>query len=442
MKRLLTGMYTFALCLLAILSFPRLAYAYCFKKKYTKSLTARLGKQACPSFASKNGSIWIHAVSVGETRAVAPLVRLIKEHYPTLPIVITSVTETGHAEAKRSIPEAAAHLYMPFDFQCLVKPLLKAISPGIVILTESDFWWNFLSLSKQAGAALVLVNGKLSARSAERFRSVPFFSKPLFSFLDKACVQNALYQSRFVQAGLLPEKLLVTGNIKFDDASSAESGQLLEGFKKKLGIVDGDLVLTLGSTHFPEEKTLLRAIRPLWEQEPRLKVLIVPRHPERFKEVALLLKDEPVPSMIFSNHAESRGKERLILIDQMGLLRGCYQLSALAFVGGSLFPGVGGHNILEPCVFGVPVLFGPCMEAQQELASLVLEAGAGFQIDPNTIEAHFLFLLKRPEEMSRAGRCGLGLMQKLKGAAQKTLNALKPALDQIVKTSENSIALK
>lgn len=350
---------------LILFGIPWLLAQYVFRGKYRASLKQRLGFGLPLPLHKK--VLWIHAVSLGEARAAAPLYHALTKAYPDTPIVISTTTETGQAEAQRSLPGAAAYFYLPLDISWIMRELMRRLQPAALILVEGDIWPNLLKAAKNQNVKLCLVNGKISEKSARRFAYFPSLAKRLFSAFDLLCVQNKTYKERFTQIGAPAEKIFVTGNLKYD-ASFPEIP--LAEWKRALKIQPTDRILTLGSTHDPEEENILRALETI----PHLKILLVPRHPERFEALS-----KRYPST-YSKRDQLTGEERVILIDAMGVLPACYQLSTLAIVGGSFVKHVGGHNILEPVQCGIPVLFGPHMEAQKEMAALVLGAKAGAQV--------------------------------------------------------------
>lgn len=429
MDRFVNILYEVALWILTLISLPKLLYNFFVYKKYRKSLSARLGFQR-PQFDRSKAPfvVWIHAVSVGETKAVSTLVRQIKNAFPDSKCVISSVTETGHAEALRSLPFADAHLYLPFDFSPLTRAIVSRVSPDLVILCESDLWYNFLRHAKNQGATIALVNGKMSERSMRRFCMVPFFTKRLLGLFDRLCFQNELYMERYMTAGADSQKCTVTGNLKLDEEYPQLSPQEAMQWRERLGIMPGQLILTVGSTHDPEEKLLISTLKNLWHKYPHLKALLVPRHPERFHEVAALLESEQVPFVRYTEIPRRTGDERVILVDTMGLLRTCYQLCDIALVAGSYTPKVGGHNILEPCWYGKPVLFGPHMHTQVEFVELMKRYGAGWQVHEEGLKAALEALLDDAAERYAIGQNGLQLVADQKGATARTWAQIKPLL--------------
>lgn len=423
---LLLILYEFVLGIIALVAIPKTLYSFFVHKKYRESLLPRFGFHY-PFFQEHTvPSIWIHAVSVGETKAIVSLARELKHHFPDNPLIISSVTETGHAEAKRSLPFADYHVYLPFDFSWIVRRIIRHAAPGLVLLCESDFWLNFLYYAKKQGAAIGLVNGKMSERSMRRFRQVPFFAKRLFGLLDVCCAQNELYRTRLIEAGVAPEKLVVTGNLKLDGDYPQLLPEEFKEWRHTLGIEPDEIVLTIGSTHPPEEQIFLKVLKEIWKKFPQLRVILVPRRPELFKDVGILLEKERLLWISFTDINRRTGKEQVILIDAMGLLRMCYQLSDLALVGGSFIDHVGGHNVLEPCWYERPVLFGPHMHTQLELVDLMQRYGAGVQVNEEQLQAVLEKWIADPQLRQEIGERGLHLVKDLKGSIQRTWQVLEP----------------
>lgn len=355
--------------------------------------------------------IWIHAVSVGEMRAVAPLIKRLKQEKNPPLIILSTVTNTGHAEGKRAAPEADYHVFLPFDLSYRIRPLVKRLMPDLVLLTETDFWKHFQAAAHEVGAPIVLINGKVSERSFQRFSFLKSFTKELIHPLDHLCVQGELYAKRFAKLGVPLEKITNTGNLKLDG--------FVEEKSLDLGFSPDDWVITLGSTHDPEEKLCLEALKPLLQRYEQLKVVVVPRHPERFEVVAQLLEKTGLPYSRFTN---LKPGSRLVLMDAMGQLRKCYKLSTMAFVGGSFTRKVGGHNILEPAFYGVPVLYGPHMHAQPDLLDLCRAYKAGLEVTPENFALHVEQLLMKAHSY---GHNGLKLIHEASGALDKTYAIVK-----------------
>jgi 3-deoxy-D-manno-octulosonic-acid transferase len=416
-------LYNCILLLLVGISLPKLLWQWCVRGKYRGSLKARLGI-SLPTFTPKKGQkvIWLHTVSMGETRAIIPLFRQIKQKFPEAAVVISTTTETGQEEAKRSMPDADVHFFLPLDFSWNIRRLMDRIEPTRLILCESDFWYNLLNSAKKLGAHIALVNGKVSERSCRRFRRFRFFTRKLFGNFDTLCVQSEPYRGRFLSMGIDPQKIFVTGNLKLDSPAKKMQEGELQALRNSLHLKTSDRILTIGSTHAPEEEQLLSSLQAVLNKIPDLKVLLVPRHPERFEEVAHLLQQIGIPFGRFS--AMPPQETRLILIDTMGKLNSCYQLAETAIVGGSYTTKVGGHNIFEPVVFGVPVIFGPHMHSQPDLKQIVLDAGAGKQVPMEHLAETLIELLEnRPVYNSCVDACNI-LAESIQGSTQRTFSFL------------------
>lgn len=401
---------------------PRILYQRWVKGKYQGNLLQRLGVRFPQIEKKKRKLVWLHAVSLGETKAIAALAKKMKEELRDPLIIVSSVTETGHAEAKKSMSFAESHVYLPFDLSWIIRPIIRRLSPDLMLLSETDFWVNFLRAGKESGAKIALVNGKLSERSMRRYERFPFAGGKIWPQIDCFCVQSETYKQRFERVGVDPKRMVVTGNIKQDRAVLPLDEEEKGRWRRKFGIEEGDLVLVVASTHDPEERMVLSAMREVWGVCPRVKVLLAPRHPERFDEVGELLKREGVAYQKYT--ALENPKEKVILVDRMGLLDSCFQIADLALIGGSFIERVGGHNILEPCAYGTPVLFGPYMHAQPDMTALIREYGAGRQITAQGMAGEIARLLVNPEK--GMGKAGLKLMADSRGATERTFSAILP----------------
>jgi len=371
--------------------------------------------------------IWVHAVSVGETKAVAPLVKRIRRDFKNAVILFSSVTATGHAEAKRSVSEADHYVFLPLDFFAVVDPIVKKLNPSAVVLCETDFWWNFLRCCKKQNAAIFLVNGKLSTRSLQWYKKLSWFSSRLFEQITTFCVQSEQYKNRFLDLNIPKDKIVVTGNMKFDDGGDLFSPEERRAFKVRLGLKEDHLVLVVGSTHAPEETLILETLEKIWKSKPKLTVILAPRHPERFDAIAAIIKQKKLPFNRFSQQRYCQDA-KIILLDTMGQLRHCYQLADVAIVGGSFTAKIGGHNILEPLQYGTPVVFGPHMHAQQELEQIVTNYQAGIQVKSESLSATLNTLFDCPQEREKLGVAGKKLFVDLKGGVVKTYETIRKAL--------------
>ncbi len=378
------------------------------------------------TFKKGTPTIWLHAVSVGEIKAASNLLKQIKEAYPTSTIIVSSVTETGHAEAKRSTPFVDHHIMLPIDFKGVMDSLLKGLSLDLVLLVETDIWPNFLKACKKRGAKIGLINGKISERSYKRLKKIRPFANWYFSTFDFLLVQDEVYKKRFMDLGFSSESIKVTSNLKLDDSYPMLNDLELNTLKEKLGV--GKLCITIGSTHAGEEKDLIEQIKPLFAQYPHLKILLVPRHPERNSEVETFLSQTNLTFGRYSQKDTLHDKQ-VLLIDTMGFLRTCYQLAQVAIVAGSYTSKVGGHNILEPLWYSTPCLFGPYMQTQAQFVHLVNQAEAGLQIPLKNLKKTLEKLFENSSQRKAMGERGRAIFDAASGGTAVTFKYIKKKLE-------------
>lgn len=382
---------------------PKLLWDRVLKGKRHPALLQRLGLRI-PT--ANRPVVWIHAVSVGEVKAAQPLFRKLKEKDPASFFLITTTSATGQAEAKRSLPEADAFAYLPIDLTFVVRRWVRKLNPKLFILVESDFWYNLLSALKTNGTKIVLVSGKMSERSARRFLRFSSFAKKIFSHFDRLCVQNEDHYRRFFPLVPDPTRLHITGNLKLDIQPQPISRSL-------------DLpqpVITISCTHAPEEELLLDAL-----QSGPWFIILVPRHPERFEDVAQLLTRKNIP---FSRWSKGQYQGKVLLVDAMGQLPICYSHSRLAIVAGSYIDHVGGHNVLEPCLYGTPVIFGPHTYGQKEFATRAIESGAGKMAPLKELRSVVETFFSNPLQEKEMKKSAQQLIQSSRGATERTLSSL------------------
>lgn len=419
------ALYNAVLFLGLLFIFPKTLWLYFFRGKYRKSLFLRLKKKA--PHTENRSVIWLHGASLGEVKALSTLVPLIRESYPKTFILISTITETGQTEAKKSIKQADCVCFLPLDFSWIMRPFIEAVSPKLLILVEGDFWPNLLRQAKKSGALVVVASGKLSKKSLSRYLFCKTLTHMCFSSIDHFYLQGEVYKKRLMQLGIHPQKITVTGNLKFDISNPVFAKNKLDAFKKKMGLKKDDFILTCGSTHPKEENTLLKVLSPLLKKYPHFKVLIVPRHPERFQVVKQLLIKKVENFGMFSS---PKSEVSLHLIDKVGILPLCYQVSSLALVGGSFVKKVGGHNIIEPAKTGVPVLFGPYMHKQMDLCSLITQYGAGNQVKLDTLLKCIEDAIRSPALAAEMGNRGKELAQSIFGSAQATWEKIDVLLEK------------
>ncbi len=404
-----------------LLVLPKILWQRIFHGRFKGRFSCFLGL-SLPNVKPKQGKVYVlYAVSMGETKAAASLFYKMKQTCKKDQFYIISRTETGHEEAKKSMEGADGYFLLPIDFSWGMKRFLKRLKPDVVIIVENDFWINFLRISKSLGALVFLVSGKVSFRSFLRFKKLSFFSRRLFTNFDLICSQNDLFKERFIALGVDPLKVRSTGNLKCDTAFTKVD---VGGLKQTLGILEKDRVLVLASTHSNEEEALLKALSSLWEKIPRLKIIVVPRHPERFLEVEEMIRTKNLSVISYSNIEKKTGSEQVVLIDAMGLLLSIYQIADLAIVGGSFLKTLQGHNIFEPVQVGIPVLFGPYMSDQKALVECILAAQAGKQACLKSLSHQVEELLQKVELYQEMQTQGAQLLLQMEGSSARTWEAL------------------
>src|SRR5579864_4465005 len=348
--------YSLLLGIAFLLSLPWWALQLLLRGKYRAGLAERLGfvpPRLRPQM--KPGSIWIHAVSVGEVLAVSRLVQELKSAHPQRPVFVSTTTATGQKLARERFGEGRV-FYMPLDLGFPVRAYLDLLRPGLVILAETEFWPNLLYCSHQRGAAVAIVNAHISDRSFPRYRRFRWFFSKVLADVELFLAQTEEDAARLKAIGAAEDRVQVSGNLKFDvqDGPSSALKEELRG-----AIPPGTSVIVCGSTAEGEEELLVRAFGEILGQRPAALMILAPRHPERFDTVEKMAVARGLAVVRRSSWKGSPLEQGVFLLDTIGELASLYALADVALVGGSLLPGVGGHNILEPARYGVPILVGP-----------------------------------------------------------------------------------
>src|SRR5688572_11754725 len=320
-------------------------------RHYLPTLAGRLGISATPAPAQA-GCLWIHAVSVGEVAVAATLIQALPAD---LPLVVTTVTPTGQERARKLFGERAEVAYLPFDLGFAVRRFFERFQPRALILVEGDYWPLVLSEAQRRGLPVAVVNGRVGDRSFGRMRKLKPLLTYLFSRVNRFGVQAAEDRDRLAFLGVPAERITVTGNLKYESPEPAAKPDLEEQLRALAG---GRPILLAGSTMAGEEEQVLDAFEKMGGGRRAL-LLIAPRHPERWEEVATLLRSRRINTVRRSGIPE-KGTADVVLLDSLGELAGLYRIAAVAFIGGTLVPK-GGHNPLEPAQFGIPVAAGPSM---------------------------------------------------------------------------------
>lgn len=416
--------------------------------KYLANLPERMGLRfpaellANRSASRPAKSIWIHAVSVGEVLAVLPLARQLRERFPSLRLAVSTTTVTGQKMARERMAFADAIFYFPLDWRGPVRRALAAALPAAVIIVETEIWPNFLRECRRASVPVLFVNGRLSERSFRGYQRGLFFSAgALAGFLKKVLADATLFlmqsdadAARIIALGAPRERVLATGNLKYDLAEPAENA-LTMWLAGELQGSDRRPVVVAGSVLAGEEALVLRAFAQVEREFPRALLVLAPRKPERFDDAATIIVDSGRKllrrrdlSMNGNSSAALAASGSVVLLDSIGELAGLYRLADAVFVGGSLVPA-GGHNILEPAALGKAPVFGASMENFREIAGTFLAAGAAIQVrSADELGAAWTTMLREPERAVRMGSAARDLVGQNRGATAQVLERIEQAL--------------
>jgi 3-deoxy-D-manno-octulosonic-acid transferase len=418
-------LYDLILCLSALVLVPLYLLRGLRYGKTRRGIRERLGSYV-EGFTEKlhdRQVIWVHAVSVGETRAAAPLFRALREHYPDAILLLSHVTETGR-EVALKVAEADHCIFFPFDLSWVVRRALRRIKPAVVVLVETEIWPNFVRAAHAQGIPIVLVNGRISDRSLPRYRMAGKLLHPVLAGVTTFCMQTAHDARRIRLLGAVPEQIMVTGNLKFDmpepQLSMASRDDMLGRFR----LPQDSLIWVAGSTHSGEEKLIVEVYQQLLARHPSLFLVVVPRRPERIRQVrdelARLQMRTVLRTTIDMEEIPPQAGD-ILLVDTIGEMLTFYAMADIVFVGGSLVP-VGGHNILEASLLSKPVLFGPNMQNFKEIAGLIRKAQGGLSVaDRDDLYHQVRLLIENPVERRRLGENGYNLLQQNRGATERTV---------------------
>ena len=324
----------------------------------------------CKNKVKPNG-ILVHAVSVGETIAAIPLIKALQQKYPQLPITVTTMTPTGSERVKTLLKDSVSHVYLPYDLPGAIKRFLKTTKPKIVIIMETELWPNLISQCYKQKIPLIIANARLSERSAARYGKLGKAVKQLFSKISMVAAQNQQDGERFVSLGLPADHLAITGSIKFDINLSNEQRQKINQLKQQWQL--NRPVLIAASTHSGEDEIILTAFKKLLLKHANLLLILVPRHPERFKTVEKLISDSGFNYLKRSTNQIPTEQTQIVLGDTMGELLELYAMADIAFVGGSLVKQ-GGHNPLEPALHHIAIITGEYFFNFQVICEQLIEA--------------------------------------------------------------------
>jgi 3-deoxy-D-manno-octulosonic-acid transferase len=429
---------------------PRFLFDALRHGKYAAGLGERAGR--LPKFDSGGKHVvWLHCVSVGEAQAARPLARALLARYPDHALVVSTTTLTGQRVAREAFAEDASLVfYFPFDWKWSVRRALRAVNPSAVLVMETELWPRFFRECRRARVPVALANGRVSEKSFGRYRLIRFFIRRVLSDLSLAAMQTEADAARVRSLGLAPEKIRVTGNVKFD-IEEARASSLTEELRERFRLDGARPLVVAASTHAPEERVALDAYRLVAESEidatvstnskanakARPRLLLAPRHPERFGEVASMLD---ASGLVWARRSAPRnGRDAacdVILLDSIGELRAVYPLADVVFVGGSIAP-VGGHNILEPALEARPVVTGAHTSNFRAIVETFLEHDALAQLPdaegpdaPRQLARVLGELLGDEARRLRAGERARAVLEQNRGATARTVELLAPLMKE------------
>jgi len=435
-------LYSVLLAIAMLVTLPYWVFQMLRHGKYRAGIGERLGRVPVrlPTASSKTASappvssnpapqcrpvIWVHAVSVGEVTAIRGLVEDIRRRFAQHRVVVTTTTDTGQALARKNFGEDNA-FYFPMDFGFAIRPYLETLRPELIILAETEFWPNFLRLAHARGSSIAVVNARISDRSWPNYHRFSWLLKKVLPDIDLFLTQSEADGERLIAMGAPPKRVRITGNLKFDLTLAAPPA-IVDRLRQSLKQANAGPVLVCGSTVEGEEPLLLKALENILVRHPQAVMVLAPRHPERFNNVAALMaqmnirfwrrsrwKDEPVASGVF-------------LVDTIGELAALYALADIAFVGGSLVPR-GGHNIIEPALYGVPIVVGNHTENFREIVGLFQSRDAVRVVGAAELPLVFMELLENDVDRAALGRHALETIRSETGATARTAQALQMLL--------------
>jgi 3-deoxy-D-manno-octulosonic-acid transferase len=383
------------------------------RKKWMRDKLGLLDLSLLTSHASP---IWIHAVSVGEVNAAIPFLRKLRAAYPDIPVILSTITDTGQKVARLNAPEGTHLVYLPFDLRIMLKRCFEKVRPRLLIVMETELWPNLFRVAAEKRIPVIVLNGRISSRSSKRYRKASFFMKKVFDQVTLFCMQSPSDADRITSIGAEEGKVMVLGNFKFD----MDLSQHIPSWMKE---VQGQVIVA-GSTHAGEEQIIIDAYRENVYLFPGLKLIIAPRHPERFAEAEDVIRKSDMRYLKRSELGTEGGepgpkKFNILLLDTMGELTALYSIADIAIMGKSI-QGFGGQNPLEPAYWGKPIICGQHMENFPFIKDFYA-AGAAFQVTSNGVAKKIKELLMQPEKAKSAGEKARALYLKNSGAIDRAV---------------------
>jgi 3-deoxy-D-manno-octulosonic-acid transferase len=420
--------FCYLLLLLAIS--PWLLYKMLRTGKYRRGMWCKL-TGLTPIRASDRPCVWFHAVSVGEVLLLRQVVARFRARHLDHECVISTTTNTGYAVAVEKFPDLTI-FYWPLDFTWAVKRALRRIRPSLVVLAELELWPNFILAADRYGIPLSVINGRMTERSFRGYMRLRWALAGIVNLIKTLAVQTDIYRARFAALGVEEQRIHVTGSVKYDGVNTDRLNPKTYELRQAFGISAGEMVWIVGSTQAPEEQIALDIYTRLKVRVPNLRLVLVPRHAERFEEVAGLIQASGFALLRRSQlpgQPDSPAQDRpSILLDTLGELGAAWGLADVAFVGGSL-SGRGGQNMIEPAAYGAAVTFGPDVWNFQDTVDRLLERNAAIQVkDAAELEQQTLRLLQDESARGMLGQAAREFVMSQQGATERTLDLLEPIL--------------
>lgn len=419
-------LYTFVMYLVTPLIVLRLVTRGLRYGSYHQRWPERFG--VFPAQQGLHGSLWIHAVSVGEVNAAEPLVKALKTAYPCAPLVVTTVTPTGSERVRQLFGDSVFHVYLPYDLPFAVRRFLTRIRPRLAVIVETEIWPNLYFACRRVGIPLMIVNARLSERSMRGYRPMRGLVRSALSCVAQISAQSRTDAARYRLLGAPSERVVVSGNLKFDMPVPEHASEQGRALRLQLGPLRP--VWMAASTHEGEELAVLEAHLEVLKRLPDALLLLAPRHPDRFRMVEHLVRDLGFSVGTRSADGTPLPMHQVFVIDAMGELMPFYASADLAFVGGSLVP-IGGHNVLEPAALSRPVVVGPHTFNFEDITEiLVREGGAELVAHADRLGATVLRLLRDRPALERMGECAREVFESQRGAVQRVMGLIDLTLQE------------
>ncbi len=429
----------FVYLLLIVVGSPWLAYCAIRKGKYRDGWAEKiLGR--VPKRSGQRPCIWLHAVSVGEVNLLQPILTELAQREPTWECVISTTTRTGFALARKKYAGYQV-FYCPLDFTWATRRAMRRVRPDLFVLAELELWPNLIRAARRQGARVAVVNGRLSEKSFHGYRRIRPLVRQILARIDLIAVQNECYAQRFRDLGARTKTVRVTGSMKFDGAVTDRGNPMTRRLRQLWGVAESDFVFLAGSTQDPEEAMALNVFRNTLVDQPGARLILVPRHPERFDTVANLLdqsglvwqrrsqlNDQTTSALPADSGPTRSSPTRILLVDVIGELGAWWGTASVGFVGGSMGQR-GGQNMIEPAGYGVAVSFGPNTANFRDIVTLLLDQQAAVVVQNETELRDFVRrCAHHPAFMQKLGTRARDLVRAQQGATQRTLECLLPLI--------------